>query len=91
MKLVLPGERRCVGVVAPFVGAGIEISLVVSPPIWIVVAPFVGAGIEILSRYRTGLILSMSPPSWGRELKYLCGAGKDRFAESPPSWGRELK
>ena len=33
----------------------------------------------------------MSPPVWGRGLKYLLQAAKASLERSPPVWGRGLK
>ena len=60
--------------VAPFVGAGIEIltRLKLKPAFW--VAPFVGAGIEITLQYVFRYFVG-SHPSWVRGLKSMRSRG----------------
>ena len=57
-------------IVAPLVGAWIEISSLILSNIGNSVAPLVGAWIEISSG-RTHLLTAPSLPSWERGLKYL--------------------
>ena len=38
-----------------------------------------------------GLVSGVSPPAWGRELKYHDDDGNNGRARSPPAWGRKRK
>ena len=58
-------------VVAPLVGAWIEIIAKLYKYVPIFVAPLVGAWIEIWNQYRIFYDPNMSLPSWERGLKYL--------------------
>ena len=51
------------------------------------VAPCVGAWIEIENENITSGN-SMSPPVWGRGLKYVCNNMDNLLNMSPPVWGQ---
>ena len=79
-----------ISVVAPLVGAWIEIEKIINVNKAVEVAPLVGAWIEILSP-RIAAIVSTSLPSWERGLKFGTAAADKEIHKSLPSWERGLK
>ena len=78
-------------VVAPLVGAWIEIQSTPLQTTTKSVAPLVGAWIEILPRTRGSEMLKQSHPLWVRGLKFIEDGMIAADAESHPLWVRGLK
>ena len=90
LKYYLTVTKFTFGIVAPLVGARIEIYYKKKKAHGQRVAPLVGARIEIGADTSNGKEI-MSLPSWERGLK-LCKMGiTDILAPSLPSWERGLK
>ena len=87
-KLNIIHPRR--NVVAPFVGAWIEMNVAETIRSFLHVAPFVGAWIEISHDSRCSQWKS-SLPSWERGLKFLSYHKRTDHRPSLPSWERGLK
>ena len=69
LKFKSAGSTGRSSVVAPLVGAWIEIFFDVNIVVFDLVAPLVGAWIEIWNQYRIFYDPNMSLPSWERGLK----------------------
>ena len=69
MKFFIVGKHDQVLLVAPFVGAWIEMTICTMASRSECVAPFVGAWIEILEKTAV-VVTSESLPSWERGLKF---------------------
>ena len=76
--------------VAPLVGAWIEILSYIKPQQALSVAPLVGAWIEITS-LSAWIAASLSLPLWERGLKYVRSIFREWRMWSLPLWERGLK
>ena len=77
--------------VAPLVGAWIEIKPLIYKALRAIVAPLVGAWIEIVVHNISYIYTSVSLLSWERGLKFIIIKSIMRFYPSLLSWERGLK